>query len=665
MTDLPLVLRDLSIVLAIATAVALLFSKLRLSVVPAFLVAGAFMGPSGAGLVTEIRMVETLAEFGVALFLFTVGLDFAVSNLGKMQRRVLWAGGAQVAATIAISVIGLKIYGLDAPVAIFAGFLLSLSSTTIVLKVYADRLETDSGHGRISFGILLFQDLAAIPMMLLIPSLREWETGHSPEVLFTLLKGAGGVAAILLLARFLIPRLLKEVIRINSREILALTVLMVVLGTAFLAGRWGLPLGMGTFLAGMVISESDYVHEIAAQILPFRDVFNGVSYVSVGMLLNLPFLAGNLPLILPMVAGVVLMKVFCAGAAVRAVGYPWRLTVVTAAGLAQIGEFSFLLLSQGARESLVTFAGYQYLLAVTILTMMATPFLMRAAPWAASSFVRHVVRGREPEDTGAETSGAERIENHVIVSGYGMNGKNLARVLRSTHVPYVVADLNDAMVREGREAGEPIFYGDVNNPEILDRLGVGRARMLVLAISDPMATRRAVAVARRANPRLAILVRTRYVADVDDLVALGANAVIPEEFETSVEIFSRVLREYHVPDHVISQQEELIRSGTYRILRERVPSRNEGLLSEFETFLRRKVIEVFFVSPDSPWAGRPLGDLPAVNGAGIVLLAVLRGDRAIVQPSPEERIEAGDKLVLFGGHGPLATTLEELSRGSR
>ncbi|MGA8752203.1 cation:proton antiporter, partial [Candidatus Deferrimicrobium sp.] len=489
MTDLPLVLRDLSIVLAIATAVALLFTKLRLSVVPAFLVAGAFMGPSGAGLVTEIRMVETLAEFGVALFLFTVGLDFAVSNLGKMQRRVLWAGGAQVAATIVLSVIGLKVYGLDAPVAIFVGFLLSLSSTAIVLKVYADRLETDSGHGRISFGILLFQDLAAIPMMLLIPSLREWEAGHSPEVLFTLLKAAGGVAAILLLARFLIPRLLREVIRINSREILALTVLMVVLGTAFLASKWGLPLGMGTFLAGMVISDSDYVHEIAAQILPFRDVFNGVSYVSVGMLLNLPFLAGNLPLILLMVAGVVLMKAVSAGAAVRTIGYPWRSTVITAVGLAQIGEFSFLLLSQGAREGLVTFAGYQYLLAITILTMMATPFLMRAAPWAARSFVRHGIRGGEPgeEAPGAESPGAGRVENHVIISGYGMNGKNLARVLRSTHVPYVVVDLNDAMVREGREAGEPIFYGDVNNPEILDRVGVGRARMLVLAISDPMA----------------------------------------------------------------------------------------------------------------------------------------------------------------------------------
>jgi CPA2 family monovalent cation:H+ antiporter-2 len=297
--------------------------------------------------------------------------------------------------------------------------------------------------------------------------------------------------------------------------------------------------------------------------------------------------------------------------------------------------------------------------------MVATPFLMRAAPWAGRIFVRHLAHGLEPENLGEAPADAARVENHVIISGYGMNGKNLARVLRSTHVPYVVVDLNDALVREGREAGEPIFYGDVNNPEILARVGVDRARMLVLAISDPMATRRAVAVARRASPRLGILVRTRYVADVDDLIALGANAVIPEEFETSVEIFSRVLREYHVPDHVVSQQEELIRSGTYRILRERVSSGDEGLMSEFELFLRQKVIEIFYVSPDSPWAGRPLRDLPVGNGAGIVLLAVLREDHAIVQPSPEERIEAGDKLVFFGGHAPLATALEMLSRGGR
>jgi len=669
LTDLPLVLRDLSIVLAIATAVALLFGRLHLSVVAAFLVAGAILGPTGAGLVAESGMVEPLAEIGVTLLLFTVGMEISLANLGKMRRQILQGGGLQLAATILLTVIVLSLARFPFAEAIFIGFVLSLSSTAIVMKVTADRMEIDSGHGKISVGILLFQDMAVIPMMLLIPSFRQWETAQFSIVAFTLAKAGVGVGVILLASRFVIPLLLKEVVRLNSREILAMTVMCLILGTAWIARWWGLSLAMGAFLAGLVISESVYVHEIAAQIFPFRDVFNGVFFISVGMLLDLPFLARHLPVILLFSIGVVLAKGICAGAAIRTLDYPWRVSVIGAIGLAQVGEFSFLLMSEGSREGLVGTAAYQYLLAVAILTMVSTPFLMGAAPWMARYFVRHVVRGRETEDPGEGAPGAGspeagRIDNHVIISGYGMNGKNLARVLRSTHVPYLVVDLNDVLVREGRVAGEPIFYGDVNNPEILDRVGVGRARMLVLAISDPMATRRAVAVARRANPGLSILVRTRYVADVDDLIALGANAVIPEEFETSVEIFSRVLHEYHVPDHIIAQQEELIRSGTYRILRERVPSRSVGLLSEFEEFLQRKVIELFYVSPDSPWAGRTIRDLPFKNGVGIILLALLRKDRAIVQPSPEETIEAGDKLVLFGAHAPLAAALVELEKGT-
>jgi len=665
LTDLSLVLRDLSIVLAIATAVALIFGRLHLSVVAAFLVAGAILGPTGAGLVSESGMVDALAEIGVALLLFTVGLEISLANLGKMRRRILQGGGVQLCATILLTMAILSVAGFHLAEATFIGFVLSLSSTAIVLKVYADRMEIDSSHGKISIGILLFQDMAVIPMMLLIPSFRQWETAQISTVAFTLAKAGVGVGVILLASRFVIPLLLKEVIRLNSREILAMTVLCLILGTAWIARWWGLSLAMGAFLAGMVISESVYVHEIAAQIFPFRDVFNGVFFISVGMLLDLPFLVRHLPMILLISVGVVLLKALCAGAAIRTLDYPLRVSVVGAIGLGQIGEFSFLLMSEGSRDGLVGAEMYQYLLAVAILTMVATPFLIRGAPWAARSIARLLVRGTGREEPVEETPGAGRIDNHVIISGYGMNGKNLARVLRSTRVPYLVVDLNDSLVREGREGGEPIFYGDVNNPEILDRVGVDRARMLVLAISDPMATRRAVAVARRANPGMTILVRTRYVSDVDDLVALGANAVIPEEFETSVEIFSRVLREYHVPDHIISQQEEVIRSGTYRILREREPSRGEHALAEFEEFLRRKVIEVFYVSPESSWRGRTIGDLPFENGAGIVLLAVLREDRAIVQPSREETIEAGDKLVLFGGHAPLAGALRELTKGSR
>jgi CPA2 family monovalent cation:H+ antiporter-2 len=336
---------------------------------------------------------------------------------------------------------------------------------------------------------------------------------------------------------------------------------------------------------------------------------------------------------------------------------------VAGIGLLQIGEFSFLLLSEGYRESLVGTNQYQFLLAIAVLTMMATPFLMDAAPWIARRWERWVLRGPAfPETTEEAVIRKTGMENHVIIAGYGMNGKNLARVLKSTRLPYVVVDLNDFQVREGRAAGEPMFYGDVHRPEILDRLGVARARILVLAISDPMATRRAVAIARRSNPDLFILVRTRLVADVDDLIALGANAVIPEEFETSVEIFARVLSEYHVPDHVIRQQEALIRSGTYRILRERTAPSSSEVLAEFEEFLRRKVIEIYYVSQGSGWEEKTVGDLPAGNDTGIVLLSILRGDRAIVQPPPSEPLAAGDKIVLFGGHAPLASALAALSR---
>ncbi len=661
--ELSAVLRDLAVVLAIATVVAFIFSKLRLSVVAAFLVAGAILGPTGAGLVSETGVVNSLAEIGVVLLLFTVGLEISLSDLGRMRRGVLWAGGSQVSATVLFCLLVLVLWGLPVPEGLFIGFVVSLSSTAIVLKVLADRMEIDTSHGKVAIGILIFQDLAVIAMMLLLPSLRQWETAKPAAVLLTLAKAGVGVGALLVLARFLIPRLLKEVIRLNNREILALTVMMVVMGTAFLAHRWGLSLGLGAFLAGLVISESDYVHEIAAQVMPFRDIFTGVFFISVGMLLDLPFLARNLLLILPMTAAVVLLKTVATGGAIRALEHPWRLVAIVSVSLMQIGEFSFLLMSEGYRIGLIGTVRYQFLLAIAILTMVATPFLMNAGPQIAGRWERWVTGRLSLPDIGEER-GLQRtgMENHVIIAGFGMNGRNLARVLRATRVPYVVVDLNDAQVRQERAAGEPMFYGDVNRPEILDRLGIGRARILVLAISDPMATRRAVAIARRGNPNLFILVRTRYVADVDDLIALGANAVIPEEFETSVEIFSRVLAEYHVPDHVIAQQEQVIRSGTYRVLRERGPVRSEEVLEGFEEFLRRKVIEIFYVAPSSGWEGKRVEEIPVGNDSGIVLLAILRGDRAITRPDGGEFLEAGDKLVLFGGHAPLASTLSALSR---
>ncbi len=662
--DISDVLRDLAVVLAIATAAAYLFSRLRLSVVASFLVAGAVLGPTGAGLVAETAVVESLAEIGVVLLLFTVGLEVSLPEFGKMGRQVAGAGAAQVAAAVLCTAGILRLSGVPGPEAFFLGFAVSLSSTAIVLKLYAERGEIDQAHGRLSFGILIFQDLAVIPMMLMIPFLRQWDAARYPEIFAAMTKAGLGVAALLLLARFVIPRLLREVIRLNNREILATTVLLVVLGTAYIAYRWGLSLAMGAFLAGMVISESDYVHEIAAQILPFRDVFNGVFFISVGMLLDLPFLGRHLPVVLPMAVAVVALKALSAGGALRAVGASWRVAALTAIGLTQIGEFSFLLMSEGFRAGLLGGVQFQYLLAVAILTMVSTPALVWAAPGLARSFERIVTRGAPFPET-QEEAGIRRagLSNHVIIAGFGMNGQNLARALRATHLPYAVVDLNESKIRELRAAGEPAFFGDVSKPEILERVGIGRARMLVLAISDPLATRRAVAVARRINPALFLLVRTRYLVDVDDLAALGASAVIPEEFETSVEIFSRVLREYHVPSHVIQQQEEIVRGGAYRILRERGPVSRDVALSGLEGFLRRRVIETFYVDPGSGWEGKAVSETPVWKGRGVLLLAILRGERAVLKPEAGETLRGHDKLVLFGGHAPLASVLSELAVG--
>jgi CPA2 family monovalent cation:H+ antiporter-2 len=664
--DFSAIMRDLSVVLAIATVVALVFVKMRLSPVAAFLVAGVILGPTGAGLVSEPDVVSAMAEIGVALFLFTVAIETPPSSLGRFRRQVLWAGSIQVAMTLVIAAAATALAGFGLPIAIFTGFILSVSSTSIVLKVYADRGEADSTQGRLSAGILLLQDIAVVPMMLLTPILREWTSASPAAVALTMGKAALAVGGVLLLARVVIPLLMREVIRLNSREVLGLTILLVCLGTAWLAHRFGLSIAMGAFLAGLAVSESEYVHAISAQVLPFSDVFIGVSYIAVGMLIDVRFLGWNWPLVAGMAAGVALLKFITVAAAIRWVGYSWRVTCVTAIGLVQVGEFGFLLIADGFRTGLIGPEPYQFLLSVTILMMIATPFLIHGAPWAVRllGFFPGMGGGGETPSEAPEQKMPVR-ENHVIIAGYGVNGKNLARVLKSTRVPYVIADMNEWKVGEARAAGEPIVFGDVHSPQMLERLGAARARVLVVAISDPMATRRVVGIARTSNPGLFILVRTRYLADLDDLLALGADAVIPEEFETSVEIFSRVLAEYQVPDHVIRQQEQLIRSGAYRILRERAAPGGNEVLAEFEAFLARKVIELFYVSEASGWKGREVRELPAGGDTGIVLLAILRDDRAVVQPNPSMHLEEGDKIVLFGGHAPLAAALEALSGRGR
>jgi monovalent cation:H+ antiporter-2, CPA2 family len=563
--ELPL-LTDLVIILLASIPIAFLSKRLRLPMLVGFMITGILIGPFGFGLIREVEAVEALAEIGVVLLLFTIGLEFSLSHLREMQRVVLGGGGLQVTLTIAAAAGLFVTFGWELKRAVFFGFLFALSSTAIVLKSYMDRLEIDTPHGRAAIGILLFQDLCIVPMMLLVPLLSGQRGSAPAAIVLTLGKAALVVAGIILTARIVVPFLLYHVVRLRSPEVFIMFVVLVSLGTALVSARFGLSMALGAFIAGLVLAESEYSHQIVSDMLPFRDIFNSVFFVSIGMLLSPAFLLSDLPMVLLWFGALLLGKALIILLIASLLGYGLRVALMIGLGLAQVGEFSFILAETGQAQGLITPGDFQRFLAAAILSMLATPFVIRAGPRLGFAAQALFARGTEPEEQAAPL---QTLRNHVIIVGYGMNGRNLSHVLQRVGVPYVVLELNAEVVRAERANGVPIHYGDASRKEVLHQARIEHARMLVLAISDPVAARHATALARELNPALQIIVRTRYMSEVGELLRLGAQWVIPEEFETSIEIFSRVLREFGMSREQIQQAADEVRSEGYELLRAR------------------------------------------------------------------------------------------------
>ena len=654
------VLRQLLIVLAATISIVFLFHKLRLPAIVGFLLAGVIMGPNGLKWIRAIEQVETLAEIGVVLLLFTIGLEFSLERILPIRRHVLWAGGLQIALTTLAVVLISSSLGFSLEVGIFYGFLVSLSSTAIVLRIYNERGEIDAPQGRWAAGILLFQDLCIVPMILLVPILGQSGTGSYLLIGWALVKAVLLLGLIVLAARRLLPWILRQVALLRNRELFILFVILVGLGTAWLTSEAGLSLALGAFIAGLVISESEFSHQIVADILPLRDTFSGIFFISIGMLLDLHFLAQdvftpllNSTLIVALKSAVVLLVLWLVYGSVR-------LGVVLALSLAQIGEFSFILARAGRDYGLVSAVGEQTFLAASILSMIATPFLIQGAHRLA--FGLQGITGKKPgqespepgEGTGSPGTG------HVIIVGYGLNGQNLSRVLREVGVPYRILEMDPALVRQAKEAGEPIVFGDGTRPEVLKNVAAEGARVLVVAISDPVATAHVVSQARRLRDDLYLIVRTRYVAQIDRLYRLGADQVIPEEFETSVEIFARVLQQYHIPRNVISLQVDLIRKEHYGTLR---GLRLQGKrLDELSQFLAGTTTDTCLILEESPAAGKSLGDLQLRTLSGAAVIAVVRNGQSIPNPGGDCVLAAGDVLVLMGDHKALDQATRMLSQ---
>ena len=574
-------LRDLVVLFGASIVVVYGFNRLRLPAVVGFLVAGALLGPYGLDVVNDVARVEVFAEVGVVLLLFTIGVEFSLGQLRSL-RTVAGAGLLQIGSAIVLSALAAIAFGLPLNQGVFWGFLAAMSSTAVVLKMVTERGETNSPHGRLIIGILIVQDLAVVPMMVVTPVLGGLGEVGLLAVMWSVAKAVLAVLLILVAARYLVPRLLVEVVRSRSRELFVITIILVCLGIAWLSSLAGLSLALGAFIAGLIISESEYSHQAMAEILPFRDSFNSLFFISIGMLLDLRVLLAHPVLVMGLVVALAGGKMVTTVGAAVVTGYSWRAAVLTGIALAQIGEFSFILAKVGRSLGLLPGESFQVFLTVSVLTLLLTPFLVQASPRLARRAealqrLRHWLPERQTDPHGIPS---RHLRDHTIVVGYGVNGRNLVQVLRETEIPFVVVDVDGETVRQEQKKGIPIVFGDITHPQVLRRLGIQDARALVLAISDPIATRRAVTVARQLSPAIHIIARTRYLREIEDLRATGADQVVPEEFETSIEIFSLVLQHYRMPARVIAEKAERIRQEGYALFRKGQPGLKEIVAKE-------------------------------------------------------------------------------------
>ena len=647
MSEYP-VLKDLAIIFAVSLVVILLFHRIKLPALPGFIVAGVLLGPNALGLISDAHQVESLAEVGVILLLFTIGIEFSLSRLREMGRQVVVGGGAQVGLTVVLTYALALTLRLNWRVSLLLGFLVALSSTAIVLKGLADKGEIDAPHGRLATGVLIFQDLCVVPMMLVLPFLAGRSDGGAGALFLALGKAVLVVISVLVLARTVVPRALTEILKTRSRELFLIAVILIGTLTALGTAAAGASLALGAFLAGLVISESDYGHQAMAELLPFRDVFISLFFVAVGMLVQLEFLRDHPALAVGGVVGVMGGKALLAAVGPAFMGYSGRVALLAGVAVSQIGEFSFVLAREGRGTGLLSEDLYQTFLAVAVLTMLVTPFLLQAGPVLVDGLERLVpldrlLPGFRP---GAIAVAEQPLTDHVIVAGYGLNGRNLTAALRSIRAPYLIVELNAQTVQQARARGEPAFYGDATREEILRALGAERARMLVVAISDPAATRRMVRVGRSLNPRIHIIARTRYVTEIPELTRLGADVVIPEEFETSIEIFARVLAHYNVPRSDIDRLVDQIRSSHYEALR---AGDGAGRLSLGEVAgIPQMAVERLRLPPDSPFVGNTLAATGLRTQTGALVLAVGRGGEEIATPGPGFRLADDDVLVVVG-----------------
>lgn len=648
---------QLIIILGFSIPVIYIFNKIKLPSIIGFLITGIIIGPFGLKLIDDIGGIQLMADIGVAFLLFTIGIEIRLSRFLKNLSEILLTGGMQILCTFIVGMaIGLAMQ-LSIGQSIFIGFILVHSSSALILKILKDRDDENSPQGKISIGVILFQDVMVVPMMLLIPFLAGGSGPDALMVIWKLVKSILIIVVILVAARYIIPFVLERLVTMNMRDVLVISSVVITMGIAWITESLGLSLAIGAFLAGLALSDTDFTHQIISDISPFRDVFLSVFFVSFGMILNLDFLRENTGYIIPISLMIILTKATIVFGLVKWMRYPLRIALLSGVLLSQIGEFSFVLASQGFENKIISNEIYQTFIGASVLTFMVTPLLV--------SLVYYLLTRKNifnPTQQDLHPDERIQVSNHVIICGMGLNGRNLAKVLKDTAIHYVVIDLNFQKIKKAKSKGDKnTIWGDASSVEILRRANVEAARVMVIAISDRFLTKSCLQSAKAINPKLHVIVRTKYLADIEELLALGADDVIPEEFETSIQIFSRVLKMFHIPNSIVLAQGNIIRNKSYGVFRD--VRYTQEAFDQIGQILAQGTIETYFIGPGNPIIGQSIRDVNLKAESGAMIINIIRKNQTITNPPSEFVFEAEDQLILFGSHSAIDLGLKILDGG--
>jgi CPA2 family monovalent cation:H+ antiporter-2 len=647
-----------AIVLGTALAVGWACRWLGAPTIVGYLITGVLLSPSAIGpSVFAHARPETITSFGdigLVLLLFTIGLELNPGRLFKMGGRLIFATLLQIVSTATVAVMVLELTtGLSLTAEIIIGCGVALSSTAIVLKVLNDRGEVHSTVGSISTGVLLLQDVAVILLMLLVPVIAPAGAGADiTGKLVATAVGIGQIVVIAAVARVLLPRIVRGVTEYGGHEMTALLAILVASGGAWVAERAGWPLEVGACIAGLLLAEADVRHQLIADITPFRDIFNALFFISLGMQVDLAVAWGHGG----MLGGAILLtiagKVLLGGGAIMVAGWPLRLAFQLALGLCTVSEFAYVLVREAEHYHLLPAAALGFMIPYAVGTMLVGSALVPIAAPIARRLMHFMQPNHKHGANHGENNHHADLSGHVMIVGYGLGGEHLARVLAATRIPCIVVEMDRGRVRRARHSSVEVIYGDAARMHILHSAGLAQARALVVAIGDVPATRHVVAQARAARPDLYILARTNYVSEIDTLKSCGASLVIPAEFEVSIEIFSQVLREFRVPDNILRAQIAATRAGGYSVLRGIPYDRNAHLKDLLEVFATTST-ESYYVHDDCRVAGRTIAETCLRKATGASIIAVVRQGQPHVNPMPDFVILTGDVLILVGSHPQL------------